>query len=69
LEILLAGGAILLLPKPAPRLTLTDQCAFHELLVEGVEIRVAIKPATPRRFPIVNPSSFTQAALMFERCT
>jgi hypothetical protein len=37
--------------------------------MEGVDIRVAIKPATPRRFPIVNLSSFTQAALMFERCT
>jgi hypothetical protein len=37
--------------------------------LEGVDIRVAIKPATPRRFPIVNPSSFTQAGLMFERCT
>jgi hypothetical protein len=34
-----------------------------------IEIRVAIKPATPRRFSIVNPSSFTQAGLMFERCT
>jgi len=37
--------------------------------MEGVEIRVAIKPATPRRFPVVNPSSLTQAALMFERLT
>ncbi len=37
--------------------------------MEGAEIRVAIKPAAPRRFPIVHPSSFTQAALMFERCT
>jgi hypothetical protein len=37
--------------------------------MEGVEIRVAIKPATPRHFPTVDPSSFTQAALMFERCT
>jgi hypothetical protein len=37
--------------------------------MEGVDIRVAIKPAKPRRFPIVNPSSFTQAGLMFERCT
>jgi hypothetical protein len=61
-----AGGAI---PKPAPRLALTGQFDFHELLMEGVEIRVAIKPATPRRFPIVNSCSFTQAALMFERCT
>jgi hypothetical protein len=48
---------------------LTGQFDFHELLMEGVEIRVAIKPATPRRFPIVNSCSFTQAALMFERCT
>jgi len=37
--------------------------------MEDVGIRVAIKPATPRRFPIVNPSSLTQAGLMFERCT
>ena len=37
--------------------------------MESVDIRVAIKPATPRRFPNVNPSSFTQAGLMFERCT
>jgi hypothetical protein len=59
----------LLLPKRAPRLALTGQCDFHELLMEGVEIRVAIKPATLLRLPIVNPSSFTQAALMFERCT
>jgi len=64
-----AGGAILLLPKPAPRLALTSQCDFHGLLLEGVDVRVAIKPATPRRFPLVNPSSFTQAGLMFERCT
>jgi hypothetical protein len=64
-----AGGAILLLPTPSPRLALTGQCDFHELLMEGVEILVGIKPATPRRFPIFNPSSFTQAALMFERCT
>jgi len=42
---------------------------FQEPFMEGVELRVAIKPGTPRRFPIVNPSSFTQAALMFERCT
>lgn len=35
----------------------------------GVDIPVAIKPATPQCFPIVNPSSFTQAALMFDRCT
>jgi len=35
--------------------------------MEGVDVRVAIKPATQRRFSILNPSSLTQAALMFER--
>jgi len=43
----------------SPALALTGQCDFHGLLLEGVDIRVAIKPATPRRFPIVNPYSFT----------
>jgi hypothetical protein len=48
---------------------LTGQSDFHELLIEGVDIRVAVKPVTPRRFLIVNPFSLTQAGLIFERCT
>jgi hypothetical protein len=37
--------------------------------MEGVDIRAAIEPVTPRRLPFVNPSTFTQAGLMFERRT
>ena len=55
-----------------PRLVsaLIGQCDLHELLIERVEIRfLRSNLATPQRFVIFKPSSFTQAALMFERCT
>jgi hypothetical protein len=53
--------------SPTPRADRPAQ--FPRAPRGGVDIRVAIRPAAPLRFVIVNPSSFTQTGLMFERCT